>query len=76
MPLHLALEISHGDEQVFQYSLIRAKESLQKARGTQTSGDDGSRDLLSLGSDVVELANDLLDEMERKRTKPRRGRSK
>jgi hypothetical protein len=74
MPLHLALEISHGDEQVFQHSLIRAKESLQKARGTQTSGDDGSRDLLALGNDVVELANDLLDEMERKRTKPRRRR--
>jgi hypothetical protein len=74
MPLHLALEVSYGDEQVFQNSLIRAKESLQKARGTQTSGDDGSTDLLNLGQDIAELANDLVDEMERKRTKKRRRR--
>jgi hypothetical protein len=69
----LALEVSYGDDQVFQNALIRAKESLQKARGTQTSGDDGSKDLFALGEDIAELANDLFDEMDRKRRKPRRG---
>lgn len=71
LPLSVALEVSYGDERVFEKALITAKEQLQKARGTLSTGYSGQRDLLKLGSDIFELALDLVEEMERKGTAPR-----
>jgi len=66
LPLGVALEVSYGDERVFQSALIQAKEALQKARGTLTTGFEGDEDLLRLGRDVLDLARDLYEEMDRK----------
>ena len=73
LPLSVALEVSYGDERVFQAALIQAKEALQKARGTLSTGFHGEPDLLRIGESVADLASDLVDEMERK-TPTRRGR--
>ncbi|MBI4557566.1 MAG: hypothetical protein HY706_08285 [Candidatus Hydrogenedentes bacterium] len=71
LPLLLALDVSYGDERVFRDALIRAKEALQKARATLSTGFQGEDDLLRLGDDVYKLALDLVQEMELKKT-PRR----
>ncbi len=73
LPLSSALEVSYGDERVFHNALIQAKDALQKARGTLSTGYHGEDELLRLGNTIIELANDLVDEMERKKT-PRRKR--
>jgi len=73
LPLSIALEVSYGDERVFQSALIKARDQLQKARGTLSTGFNGEPDLLRLANDVSELAYDLVEEMERK-TSPRRRR--
>ena len=73
MPLYVALEISYGDEIVFRRALVQAKDSLQKARATLSTGFDGDRGLLQLADQVSDLAFDLWEEMERKvTTKTRR----
>lgn len=74
LPLSVALEVSYGDERVFQSALVKAKEQLQKARGTLTTGFHGEAELIRLANDVADLACDLAEEMERK-VKPR-GRRK
>jgi hypothetical protein len=73
LPLTVALEVSYGDDRVFRNALIQAKEALQKARGTLSTGFQGDKDLVKLGSQVADLAVDLLEEMERK-SAPRRRR--
>lgn len=65
LPLSVALEVSFGDERVFQSALIQTKESLQKARGTMSTGFHGDHDLLQLAEQIVDLACDLLDDMQR-----------
>lgn len=74
LPLSLALEVSYGDEEVFQKALIRAKEALIKARGTLTTGYHGEDEHLRLGNEIHDLALDLVEEMERLKT-PRRRRN-
>ena len=66
MPLSVALEISYGDEAVFRRALVQAKDALQKARATLSTGFDGDRGLVSLADQVSDLAVDLWEEMERK----------
>lgn len=75
LPLTVALEVSYGDERVFQNSLINSKEQLQKARGTLSTGFHGEEELMRLANVVADLAGDLVDEMERKTTPRRRRRS-
>ncbi len=69
MPLSVALEISYGDESVFRRSLVQAKDALQKARATLSTGFNGDRELIKLADQVSDLALDLWEEMERKLTK-------
>jgi hypothetical protein len=73
LPLAVALEVSYGDERVFHSALIQAKEALQKARGTLSTGFHGEEELLRLANAVADLASDLAEEMERK-NKPRQRR--
>ena len=73
LPLNPALEVSLGDEQVFHSALIKAKEQLQKAHGTMSTGFHGEEELLRLANAVADLAYDLAEEMDRKMT-PRRRR--
>lgn len=74
LPLSLALELSYGDEAIFQKALIQSKEALVKARGTLTTGFHGAQDHLRLGNEIYNLALDLVEEMERIKT-PRRRRT-
>jgi hypothetical protein len=74
LPLGAALEVSYGDERVFQSALIQAKEALQKAHSKLTTGYHGEDELLRLGNTICNLAYDLVDEMERKKTPRRRKR--
>ena len=76
MPLSVALEISYGDETVFRRALVQAKDALQKARATLSTGFDGNRGLLQLADQVSDLALDLWEEMERKVTTKTRRRKK
>ena len=76
MPLSVALEISYGDEAIFRRSLVQAKEALQKARATLSTGFEGDRSLLELAGQISDLAYDLSAEMERKATRRRRPQRK
>ncbi len=68
LPLAVCLEVSLGDERVFQNALVQAKEALQKAHGSMTTGYDGDESQLLLANTVYDLAYDLVEEMERKKT--------
>ena len=62
LPLSVARDISQGDERIFRQSIQQAKQSLQKAFGTLTTGyalED--TESLSLAQDVQKLAQDLVD---------------
>jgi hypothetical protein len=63
LPLQVSLEISKGDERVFRESVVTAKQSLQKARGTVLTGYDGNEDLLRTGEELAELSQALLQDM-------------
>ena len=73
LPLNVALEVSYGDEYVFESSLRKAKDQLQKAKGLMTTGFDGQEELLRLAQVIADLSWDLYEEMERK-AKPKRRR--
>jgi hypothetical protein len=73
LPLSVAHDISQGDERIFRQSLQQAKQALQKAHGTLTTGyKAGEDDALKLGEDVENLAHALVDAMVTKKTKDRR----
>ena len=65
--LAIAYEISRSSATVFEESLYRALRSLQKARGLLSTGYDGSKELLRTAETVATVADDLAEEMERKR---------
>ncbi|MBI3269812.1 MAG: hypothetical protein HYZ53_12375 [Planctomycetes bacterium] len=71
LPLSVALEVSMGDERVFRNALAQAKEALQKARATLSTGFSGEHDLLTTAQSIFTLAQDLLDEMQRKSARPK-----
>lgn len=64
--LSVAFEASRPSSNVFEEALIGAKQSLEKARGTLSTGYDGSGAMLGIASDVADLACDLHEEMQRK----------
>ena len=75
LPLSVALEVSYGDDKVFHTALLQAKEALQKARGTMSTGFHGDKELMALANQIADLANDLLADMERSRPARQRGTS-
>ena len=75
MSLSAAFETSRPSANVFSEALVGAKENLEKARATLSTGYTGSQELLGTAADVANLADDLHEEMQRK-SKPRRRRPK
>lgn len=71
--LSVAFEASRPSSTLFEEALVEAKRNLERARGTLSSGYDGSRALLGVAAAVADLAYDLHEEMERK-SKPKRRR--
>jgi len=61
-------EISIGDNRRFRDALTSAKEELQQAKGTITTGYAGEDDLYETINDIVLVAAKIRDEMENKRT--------
>lgn len=73
LPLSVAHDIGQGDERIFRKALQDAKQALQKAHGTLTTGYTSTEeDVLSLATDVDSLAHALVDAMEAKKLKDRR----
>lgn len=70
--LSYAFEISRPSSNVFEESLHEAKRSLEKARSLLSTGYDGSQQLLTIADQVLTLAEDLYDEMSRKRVSVRK----
>ncbi len=67
LPLSVAHDISQGDERIFRQALQQAKQALQKAHGTLTTGyASGEDDMLKLAEDVDDLAHALVEAMEAK----------
>jgi hypothetical protein len=64
--LQRAYEISLGDDRRFQEALIRAKDSLQEAKATVTTGYKGDKEMLGVMDGILDLANSISDEMHRK----------
>ena len=65
--LDFAFEAAQPSSEVFEKSLLAARRHLEKARGLLSTGDDGSEELLRTAGTVANLADDLYEEMERKR---------
>jgi transcriptional regulator with XRE-family HTH domain len=64
--LQRAYAISLGDDRRFQEALVRAKDALQEAKATVTTGYKGERDMLNMMADLLELAQSISEEMHRK----------
>ena len=64
--LEHAFEISQGDAARFRDALVRAKDAVQKAKGTLVTGYSGEQDLLSTMEDIVTTASSILQEMHQK----------
>ena len=73
--LSTAYEISRPSSNLFEEALMAAKQHLEKARGTLSTGYGGSSKLLRIAEAVADLADDLHTEMERK-SRPRRRRQR
>lgn len=75
LPLEVALDISRGDERIFREALQSAKNVLQRARGTLSTGYAGEEDLFRTAEEIVITGNDLYEEMDRiRRRRLGRGR--
>jgi hypothetical protein len=61
--LERAFAISLGDERRFEDSLAAAKDSLQEAKGTVTTGYHGSKELLDQMDSILLLGASIRDEM-------------
>lgn len=73
LPLSVAHDISQGDERIFRQALQQAKQALQKAHGTLTTGYGAEdADAFRLAEDVESLAHDLVDAMTAKKQRDRR----
>lgn len=64
--LQRAYEISLGDDRRFQEALVRAKDALQEAKATVTTGYKGEGDMLRVMDGLLDLAQSIADEMHRK----------
>ena len=69
-----AFEMSRPSPNIFAEALVAARQNLQKARGMLSEGYDGSVELLRAAGAVADLADDLYQEMERKRNSRRETR--
>ncbi len=72
--LEIAFEASRPSSNVFEESLLAAKRNLEKARALLSTGYDRSEELLRVAGTVANLADDLYEEMERKRNPGRKKR--
>lgn len=70
-PLERAFAISIGDPMRFTEALTRAKEELQQAKATVTTGYKGQSDLLDTVQEIVEYAQSIQLEMKIKRRRQR-----
>ena len=64
--LQRAYEISLGDNRRFQEALVKAKDSLQEAKATVTTGYKGEKDMIDLMAGILALANSISEEMNKK----------
>lgn len=77
LPLTVAHDISQGDERIFRQALQQAKQALQKALGTLTTGYNSSEaDMLTIADDIESLAHDLVEAMTTKKSRDRRDKAK
>jgi hypothetical protein len=65
--LERAHEISIGDARRFREALTRAKEDLQQAKATVTTGYVGEEDLLQVMENIILVSDTIKSEMEAKR---------
>jgi hypothetical protein len=74
LPLSVAHDISQGDERLFRQALQQAKQALQKALGTLTTGYNSTEmlDMPKIAEDIQNLANDLIEAMATKNTRDKR----
>jgi len=73
LSLSVASDISQGDPKIFRSSLQLAKQNLQKALGTLTTGyESDDAEALRLAEDIQELAQDLVDRMYQQKSRERR----
>lgn len=70
--LETAHDISIGDDRRFREALTAAKEELQKAKGTVTTGYAGETDLMEMTDDISLLVASIQSEMVELRGKPSR----
>jgi hypothetical protein len=63
--LSRAYAISLGDTRRFEEALAQAKDALQEAKGTVSTGYKGNRELLGQMDSIVKLTNSLHEEMQR-----------
>jgi hypothetical protein len=61
--LQRAHEISLGDDRRFQEALVRAKDALQEAKATVTTGYKGEKEMLRVMEGLLDLAKSIADEM-------------
>lgn len=66
-PLTKAFEISRPPSEVFESALLAAKRELTTARAHLTAGYDNSEALLRIAGTVADMADDIYEELERKR---------
>ena len=77
LPLTVARDISEGDERLFRKALQQAKQALQKALGTLTTGFNSSdTDMIKVAADIQSLSNDLIEAMTTKKARDRRDSKK
>jgi ParB-like nuclease domain len=62
-----AFELTRPPTAVFEESLLKSKRELTRARAILTTGYDGSEELLRIAGTIAELADDVYNEMDRKR---------
>jgi hypothetical protein len=62
--LERAHEISIGDDRRFREALVRAKEDLQQAKATVTTGFSGEPDLRQVIDDILQVGTTIRSEMQ------------
>jgi len=67
-PLEKAFEISRPPQDIFESALLAAKRELTTARGHLTAGYDNSDALFRIAGIIADMADDIYQELERKRT--------
>ena len=67
VPLHRAHDISIGDERRFRDALTLAKDNVQQAKATVTTGYKGDKELYEVIDDIINVAESIKEEMKTKR---------